>query len=105
MAKKQDEQKTKEQQPAEETKPVTDEQLPEQEPETEAAPEEEAQPTPEEWKKALETAVKQRDEYLAMAQRAQADYQNFKRRNAGHPCRRLRRRRARDAGGSAAHGG
>ena len=82
MAKKQDEQKTKEQQPAEETKPVTDEQLPEQEPETEAAPEEEAQPTPEEWKKALETAVKQRDEYLAMAQRAQADYQNFKRRNA-----------------------
>ena len=38
MAKKQDEQKTKEQQPAEETKPVTDEQLPEQEPETEAAP-------------------------------------------------------------------
>lgn len=82
MAKKQDEQKTKEQQPAEETKPVTDEQLPDEEPQTEDAMEEEAQPTPEEWKKALETAVKQRDEYLAMAQRAQADYQNFKRRNA-----------------------
>ena len=30
---------------------------------------------------ALEAAEKQRDEYLAMAQRAQADYQNFKRRN------------------------
>ena len=38
--------------------------------------------TIEEWQAALETAVKQRDEYLAMAQRAQADYQNFKRRNA-----------------------
>lgn len=32
-------------------------------------------------KAALEAAEKQRDEYLAMAQRAQADYQNFKRRN------------------------
>ena len=29
----------------------------------------------------LEKAIAQRDEYLAMAQRAQADYQNFKRRN------------------------
>lgn len=35
-----------------------------------------------EWQAALETAVKQRDEYLAMAQRVQADFQNFKRRNA-----------------------
>ena len=33
-------------------------------------------------KEALEKAEKQRDEYLAMAQRAQADYQNFKRRNS-----------------------
>jgi len=33
-------------------------------------------------KKALEEAEKKRDEYLAMAQRAQADYQNFKRRNS-----------------------
>lgn len=81
MAKKQEEQKTREQ-PAEETTPVTEEELPEQEPQSEAAPEEEPQPTAEEWKKALETAVKQRDEYLAMAQRAQADYQNFKRRNS-----------------------
>ena len=47
-----------------------------------ATPETEAQPTAEEWQKALETAVTQRDEYLAMAQRAQADYQNFKRRNS-----------------------
>ncbi|MBR4441982.1 MAG: nucleotide exchange factor GrpE, partial [Clostridia bacterium] len=31
---------------------------------------------------ALESAEKKRDEYLAMAQRAQADYQNFKRRNS-----------------------
>ncbi len=61
--------------------------------ETEAArqPEDEAdaaeQPAAEEedsaaLKAALEAAEKQRDEYLAMAQRAQADYQNFKRRNS-----------------------
>lgn len=35
-----------------------------------------------EWRSALETAVQQRDEYLNMAQRVQADFQNFKRRNA-----------------------
>ncbi len=35
-----------------------------------------------EWKSALETAVKQRDEYLSMAQCVQADFQNYKRRNA-----------------------
>lgn len=39
------------------------------------------EPTQEQWREALELAVKQRDEYLAQAQRAQADYQNFKRRN------------------------
>ena len=38
--------------------------------------------TEEAWRSALETAVKQRDEYLLMAQRTQADFQNFKRRNA-----------------------
>ena len=32
-------------------------------------------------RQALEQAVKDRDAYLAMAQRAQADFQNFKRRN------------------------
>ena len=39
------------------------------------------EPTAEQWREALELAVRQRDEYLAQAQRAQADYQNFKRRN------------------------
>lgn len=43
--------------------------------------ESQAEPTIDQWKEALELAVKQRDEYLALAQRAQADYQNFKRRN------------------------
>ena len=52
------------------------------EPQPTAEAEEENKPTAEEWQKALETAVKQRDEYLALAQRAQADFQNFKRRNA-----------------------
>ena len=33
-------------------------------------------------KNALDTAERERDEYLNMAQRAQADYQNFKRRNS-----------------------
>lgn len=47
----------------------------------EAAQEAAEEPTAQQWREALETAVKQRDEYLAMAQRAQADYQNFKRRN------------------------
>ena len=40
-----------------------------------------SEPTQEQWRAALEMAVKQRDEYLALAQRAQADYHNFKRRN------------------------
>ena len=54
---------------------------------TDAKPEEaeeaaeQAEPTTDQWREALELAVKQRDEYLALAQRAQADYQNFKRRN------------------------
>ena len=47
----------------------------------EATEEAQAEPTAEQWREALEMAVKQRDEYLALAQRAQADYQNFKRRN------------------------
>ncbi|MEF9973935.1 MAG: nucleotide exchange factor GrpE [Clostridia bacterium] len=37
--------------------------------------------TEDEWRSALETAVKQRDDYLEMARRTQADFQNFKRRN------------------------
>ena len=34
-----------------------------------------------EWRQALEIAVKQRDEYLDSLRRTQADFQNFKRRN------------------------
>ena len=91
MANKQDEQKINQQQ-AEAAQDAVPEENPDvaaQEPQEQAAPDElpeteaqESQPTAEEWKKALETAVRQRDEYLAMAQRAQADYQNFKRRNS-----------------------
>ena len=33
------------------------------------------------WREALETAVKQRDEYLDSLRRSQADFQNFRRRN------------------------
>ena len=33
------------------------------------------------WQAALETAVKQRDEYLDSLRRTQADFQNFRRRN------------------------
>lgn len=96
MANKQDEQKINRQQ-AETAQDAVPEEKPEaaaeaetaEKPQVEAAPDgqpeteaQEPQPTAEEWKKALETAVRQRDEYLAMAQRAQADYQNFKRRNS-----------------------
>ena len=35
----------------------------------------------EQWQQALETAVKQRDEYLDSLRRSQADFQNYKRRN------------------------
>lgn len=42
---------------------------------------EEEQLTQEEWKQALSEVVKQRDEYLLMAQRAKAEFQNFKKRN------------------------
>ena len=43
--------------------------------------EETREATAEEWQAALETAVKQRDEYLDSLRRTQADFQNFKRRN------------------------
>ena len=48
----------------------------EAEPETEVR-----EATIEEWQAALETAVKQRDDYLDSLRRTQADFQNFKRRN------------------------
>ncbi len=72
--------------PEEEEKPDAPE-TPEAPEEEAALPEEEAGETvqPEEidaeaLKKALQDAEKQRDDYLALAQRAQADYQNLKRR-------------------------
>lgn len=40
-----------------------------------------ADATVEEWQEALETAVRQRDEYLSMAQRTQAEFSNFRKRN------------------------
>lgn len=42
---------------------------------------EQTEATAEEWEAALRTAVAQRDEYLALAQRTQADFANFRRRN------------------------
>lgn len=59
----------------EETAPQTGEQPQEQ------SAQEAPAATEDEWRTALEQAVKDRDAYLAMAQRAQADFQNFKRRN------------------------
>lgn len=59
----------------EETAPQTGEQPQEQ------SAQEAPAATEDEWRAALEQAVKDRDTYLAMAQRAQADFQNFKRRN------------------------
>ena len=50
--------------------------------EEQPAEEVETEGTVEEWKAALEIAVKQRDEYLDSLRRAQADFQNFKRRNS-----------------------
>lgn len=46
-----------------------------------AAQDGQAEASVEQWQAALETAVKQRDEYLDSLRRAQADFQNFKRRN------------------------
>ncbi len=73
-----------------EEKPVEETMIPEAETEAEEAPEtEEAAPAPEEESEApesaestgLEEAKAQAAEYLAMAQRIQADFENFRRRN------------------------
>ena len=56
--------------------PETEEKQPESQPE-----EVQTEGTVEEWKAALEIAVRQRDEYLDSLRRVQADFQNFKRRN------------------------
>ena len=47
----------------------------------EAAEAEEKEATVDEWREALEIAVKQRDEYLDSLRRSQAEFQNFRRRN------------------------
>lgn len=47
----------------------------------EPQPEQAQEATITEWEEALRTAVAQRDEYLALAQRTQADFANFRRRN------------------------
>ena len=52
-----------------------------QEEAAQAAEENQEEATVEQWQAALETAVKQRDEYLDSLRRTQADFQNFKRRN------------------------
>ena len=57
--------------------PVTEETEPQQEP----AQEQQGEATVEQWQEALEIAVRQRDEYKDSLLRAQADFQNFKRRN------------------------
>lgn len=52
-----------------------------QEEAAQAAEEKQEEASVEQWQAALETAVKQRDEYLDSLRRTQADFQNFKRRN------------------------
>lgn len=54
---------------------------PESEEKQTAGEETELEGTVEEWKAALEIAVRQRDEYLDSLRRSQADFQNYKRRN------------------------
>ena len=64
------------------TPPEAEQQTTDVQPETTEEPVEEThQATEAEWREALETAVKQRDEYLDSLRRSQADFQNFKRRN------------------------
>ena len=46
-----------------------------------AGEEQQREATIDEWREALELAVKQRDDYLDSLRRTQADFQNFKRRN------------------------
>ena len=65
---------------AEPETPTTAEETAQEETAQEQEPED-REATVEEWQAALETAVKQRDEYLDSLRRAQADFQNFKRRN------------------------
>lgn len=64
------------------TPPEAEQQTTDVQPEMAEEPVEEThQATEAEWREALETAVRQRDEYLDSLRRSQADFQNFKRRN------------------------
>ena len=65
-------------QPEQEQPEVAEETVTEAE---EAQAEEQAEATIDQWREALELAVKQRDDYLDSLRRTQADFQNFKRRN------------------------
>ena len=74
---KKDKDKEKVQTPPEADTPDT-EQKPDAQPAEEPVCEE---ATVDQWREALELAVKQRDDYLDSLRRTQADFQNFKRRN------------------------
>ncbi|MBE5808793.1 MAG: nucleotide exchange factor GrpE [Clostridiales bacterium] len=77
-------QAVEQEQPVAEAQPETVEAEEPMEPEVSAeAPAEESaqEATIDQWREALELAVKQRDDYLDSLRRTQADFQNFKRRN------------------------
>ena len=74
---KEKKQKNVEQPETEQVQPETAENA-EQEP---VAEEVQQEASVDEWREALELAVKQRDDYLDSLRRTQADFQNFKRRN------------------------
>ena len=69
-------------QPAENAAEETVQAAAQDQPAAENEPAETGEATLEQWQQALETAVAQRDEYLDSLRRTQADFQNFKRRNA-----------------------
>ena len=74
--------KKKNNQPAEKAAEETVQAAAQDQPAAENEPAETGEATLEQWQQALETAVAQRDEYLDSLRRTQADFQNFKRRNA-----------------------
>ena len=74
--------KKKNNQPAENAAEETVQAAAQDQPVAENEPAETGEATLEQWQQALETAVAQRDEYLDSLRRTQADFQNFKRRNA-----------------------
>lgn len=55
---------------------------PQAEAQSEPMPGQDGEATVKEWAEALETAVRQRDEYLDLATRARADFDNYRKRNA-----------------------